>query len=76
MVGALKTRTETMAIDAERRAARLIPTGETGAARADARAALDAIAERLRSGQPARQPATIEPAAPPLLSAPSRSAIA
>jgi DNA mismatch repair protein MutS2 len=63
VVGALKTRTETMAIDAERRAARLIPTGETGAARADARAALDAIAERLRSGQPARQPATIEPAA-------------
>jgi DNA mismatch repair protein MutS2 len=55
VVGALKRRTESMALDAERRAARLIPTGETGAARADARAALDAIAERLRSGQPASQ---------------------
>ena len=32
------------------RAARLVPTGELGAARAEARAAVDAIGERLRSG--------------------------
>jgi DNA mismatch repair protein MutS2 len=50
VVGALRTRTEAMAADAERRAARLIPTGETGAARAEARAAVDAIADRVRSG--------------------------
>jgi DNA mismatch repair protein MutS2 len=49
VVGALRTRTEAMATDAERRSARLIPTGETGAVRADARAAVDAIAERARS---------------------------
>ncbi len=49
VVDALKTRTESMAADAERRAARLIPTGETGAARAEARAALDAIEDRLRA---------------------------
>jgi DNA mismatch repair protein MutS2 len=48
VVGALKVRTDAMAADAERRGARLIPTGETGAARADARAAVDAIAERIR----------------------------
>ena len=65
VVGALKTRTETMAADAERRAARLIPTGETGAARAEARAALDAIADRLRSGQPAQPPTAVQaPSAP------------
>jgi len=72
VVGALKTRTESMAIDAERRAARLIPTGETGAARADARAALDAIAERLRSGQPAKAPAAVEAAA---VTAPQRPVV-
>jgi DNA mismatch repair protein MutS2 len=49
VVGALKVRTDAMAADAERRGARLIPTGETGAARADARAAVDAIAERIRT---------------------------
>jgi DNA mismatch repair protein MutS2 len=57
VVGALKTRTEAMASDAERRAARLIPTGQTGAARAEARAAVDAIAERIRAGAPAAEPA-------------------
>ena len=50
VVGRLKARTETMATQAERAAARLIPTGETGGARADARAALDAIEERLMNG--------------------------
>jgi DNA mismatch repair protein MutS2 len=49
VVGALKVRTDAMAADAERRAGRLIPTGETGAARAEARAAVDAIADRLRA---------------------------
>ncbi len=49
VVEALKARTETMAADAERRAARLIPTGETGGARAEARAALDAIGDRVRA---------------------------
>jgi DNA mismatch repair protein MutS2 len=49
VVEALKTRTASLAADADRRAARLIPTGETGAARADARAAIDAIGERLRA---------------------------
>ena len=49
VVGALRARTEAMAAEAERRAPRLIPTGETGAARAEARAAVDAIAERARS---------------------------
>ena len=60
VVGALKTRTEAMASDAERRSARLIPTGQTGAARAEARAAVDAIAERLRAGAPAAQPAAAD----------------
>ena len=49
VVGALKVRTDAMAADAERRATRLIPTGETGAARAEARAAVDAIAARVRA---------------------------
>jgi DNA mismatch repair protein MutS2 len=48
VVGRLKARTETMATQAERAAARLIPTGESGGARADARTALDAIEDRLR----------------------------
>jgi DNA mismatch repair protein MutS2 len=50
VVGRLKARTETMATHAERAAARLIPTGETGGARAEARASIDAIEERLRKG--------------------------
>jgi DNA mismatch repair protein MutS2 len=52
VLNALKARTESLAADAERRAVRLIPTGETGAARADARAALDGIGERLRAVVP------------------------
>ena len=48
VVGRLKARTETMATQAERAAVRLIPTGETGGARAEARASLDAIEDRLR----------------------------
>ena len=50
VVTALKTRTEALAADAERRMApRLVSTGDTGAARAEARAAVDAIANRLRA---------------------------
>jgi DNA mismatch repair protein MutS2 len=48
VVAALKARTDALASDAERRSARLIPTGDTGGARAEARAAIDAIGERLR----------------------------
>jgi len=50
VVETLKVRTEAMAADAERRSAPrlVIPTGETGAARAEARAAVEAIAARLR----------------------------
>jgi DNA mismatch repair protein MutS2 len=47
-VEALKARASSIATDAERRAARLVPTGDIGSARADARNALDAIARRAR----------------------------
>jgi DNA mismatch repair protein MutS2 len=47
VVGRLKARTETMAAQAERAAGRLVPTGESGGAKADARAAIDAIEQRL-----------------------------
>jgi DNA mismatch repair protein MutS2 len=71
VVARLKVRAETMAVQAERQAARLIPTGESGGARAEARAAIDAIGERLRKsaerggadapaaarGEPGRAPA-------------------
>ncbi len=51
VVAALKARTDAMAADAERRSAPrlVIPTGETGAARAEARAAVEAIGQRLRT---------------------------
>jgi DNA mismatch repair protein MutS2 len=49
VVEKLKVRTETLASQAEHRAARLVPTGQSGGARADARAAIDAIGQRLRS---------------------------
>ncbi len=59
VIQGLKTKTEALSAEAERRMApRLIPTGQTGAARADARAAIDAIGERLR-GQP--EPAAAAP---------------
>ena len=59
VLDALKARTDALAADAERRMAPrlVIPTGETGAARADARAAIDAIGERLRAPVQAAQPA-------------------
>ena len=55
VVNALKTRTDALAAEAERRMApRLVSTGDTGAARAEARAAIETIGNRLRSpAQPA-----------------------
>ena len=66
VVDALKTRTDALAADAERRMAPrlVIPTGETGAARADARAAIDAIGERLRAPAQTSSPAPASPTAP------------
>ena len=48
VVERLRIRTDTMAAQAERSAARLVPTGQSGGARAEARAAIDNIGERLR----------------------------
>ena len=71
VVDALKARTEALATEAERRIApRLISTGETGAARAEARAAIEAIGERLRARPEAAEPtpaARIEPGRPPAI---------
>lgn len=62
VVAKLKERTETLASQAEHRAARLVPTGQTGGARAEARAAIDAIGEKLRAS-PAGQVSTPQVAA-------------
>jgi DNA mismatch repair protein MutS2 len=70
VVGRLKARTETMATQAEREATRLIPTGESGGARADARAAIDAIEGRLRKSAGTEAAATAV-SAPPTLSRPA-----
>jgi DNA mismatch repair protein MutS2 len=48
IVDALKTRASTITADADRRAARLVPTGDIGSARAEARSALAGVAARLR----------------------------
>ena len=53
VVDQLKGRTGALAAGASQRAARLVPTGALGAARSEARAAVDAIGERLRSGSEA-----------------------
>jgi DNA mismatch repair protein MutS2 len=70
VVDALKARTDAMAADAAARSAPrlVIPTGETGAARADARAAVEAVARRLRAGHDdaaAAAPAAARPPAAP-----------
>ena len=67
VVEALKAKTATLAQDDEGRMARLIPTGQTGAARAEARAALDGIGEKLRAPEGASAPAAASapPARPP-----------
>ena len=56
VVDALKSRTEALAADADRRRARLISTGETGAARTEARAAIDAVGQRLKAVAAAAEP--------------------
>jgi DNA mismatch repair protein MutS2 len=61
VVASLKTRSEALVTDASR-GARLVTTGDTGAARSDARAALDAIADRVRRGEPASASAASAPA--------------
>jgi len=53
VVNALRTRTDALAAEAERRMApRLVSTGDTGAARAEARAAIEAIGNRVRQPAP------------------------
>jgi DNA mismatch repair protein MutS2 len=66
IVDSLKSRASTIAAEAEGRAARLVPTGDIGAARAAARASLDTVADRLREvaePAPAETPAPTRPAA-------------
>ena len=68
IIEGLKARTSALSDQAARRAAAAISTGETGAARADARSAIDQVVGRLKKGpgapvdMPARAPqAPIEP---------------
>jgi DNA mismatch repair protein MutS2 len=70
VVGRLKVRAETMATQAERAVPRLIPTGETGGARADARRAIDAIEDRLRRSADGAPGGVTAAAAPAALSRP------
>jgi len=50
VIDSLKKRASSIASDAERRAARLVPTGDIGSARADARGALENVERQLREG--------------------------
>jgi DNA mismatch repair protein MutS2 len=68
VVASLKARSEALVTDASR-GARLVTTGDTGSARSEARAALDAIAERVRRGEPA---AASSASAPAVAGPPSR----
>ncbi len=62
VVTALKARTDALAAEAERRMApRLVSTGDTGAARAEARAAIEAIGNRLRQPSAPSAEATQKP---------------
>src|SRR5436190_4165546 len=65
VVEALKARTSSIAAGAERRAARLVPTGDVGSARADARSAIDSVASRLRQSVDAPAPRPPADARPP-----------
>jgi DNA mismatch repair protein MutS2 len=65
VVERLRVRTETMATQAERSAARLVPTGQSGGARAEARAAIDNIGQRLRRSLETTVPETQGVAAEP-----------
>jgi DNA mismatch repair protein MutS2 len=50
VIETLKARASSIASDAERRAARLVATGDIGSARADARGALEKVEGRIREG--------------------------
>ena len=63
VVDGLKARASTIAADADRRAARLVPTGDIGTARADARHALEGVEARLRDGVGAPSPSSLAPGA-------------
>ncbi|HTL44019.1 MAG TPA: endonuclease MutS2 [Vicinamibacterales bacterium] len=62
VVEGLKARASTIASNAERKAARLVPTGEIGSARSDARSALDAVGTKLRDA--VSGPSSAPPAPP------------
>jgi DNA mismatch repair protein MutS2 len=66
IIEGLKTRTTALSDQAARRAAAAISTGETGAARADARTAIEQVVGRLKkgSGSPAQTPARAPQDAP------------
>jgi DNA mismatch repair protein MutS2 len=64
VVDALKARTSSIAADAERRAARLVPTGEIGSARADARAAIEQAGSKAREASSGLSAAPVAPAGP------------
>jgi DNA mismatch repair protein MutS2 len=59
VVAALKSRTDALATEAERRGPRLVSTGDIGSVRVEARAALDAIGDRLRKPAEAARPAAV-----------------
>jgi DNA mismatch repair protein MutS2 len=64
VIDSLKQRASSIASDAERRAARLVPTGDIGSARADARGALEDIGHKLRGpseGPPPSLPSGASP---------------
>ena len=63
VVDTLKTRASSIAADADRRAARLVPTGDIGSARAEARASIEAVASRLRESVDPPSPSAGAPAA-------------
>jgi len=67
VIAELKAKAEAIA-----RAPRLVSTGDTGAARSDARAAIDAIAARASAGEPAATTASPEASGPSPVSVGSR----
>src|SRR3954468_16492265 len=56
VIDSLKQRASSIASDAERRAARLVPTGDIGSARSDARGALEKVEASLRVDAPPSLP--------------------
>ena len=70
VVEGLKARASTIASNAERRAARLVPTGDIGSARSEARTALDAVGVKLREAVDG--PPSLAPEAPAGESRPAR----